>query len=121
MLKPVIDFVAAVYDLVGDLGLAYFLVIVIINIYYFCWQLPRKLQSRGNTDSAEARTRSLNIRIFFGLPSLIFGTFIAAILIVPGPALWIKLLSVTVFIVLLMCFVTSIWLFISTKISSITS
>ena len=111
MLTQMISLVNLVYELVGNFGLAFFLFIVSTNLYHFHWLIPRKIRDSATPSLAQAKLRSLRVMLYSSIPLLILGFFVVGILIISGPALWIKVWSGLICLLILSSIFSAAWQF----------
>jgi hypothetical protein len=106
------NLIQMVYELAGDFGLVFFLFIIVVDLYTFHWQLPKKIIAT-TSDPIKARNRVLHIKFYSTIPLIILGLFAFGILFVVGPPLWLKVLAGLVSVVVVGCVIGVIWQFIS--------
>ena len=107
MSNSIVNFITIMHERVGDLGLTFFLSIAIIDMYWLWWLIPKQIETRVNPSKLRNSLVVLNVlRILLGI---VFGMFSYSIMLTPGPALWLKILSSTLTIVLLISVLISIW------------
>jgi hypothetical protein len=117
LLNLLSDLITIIFDIVGNLGLLFFLLINVVNIYSYWWAIPKNVQAkiRINPAQSEAFLRTLNIhRTIANVGVLIIPL---GIVLAPGPALWLKVMSGTLILLVLVYLVGSLWLFITKGIS----
>jgi hypothetical protein len=101
------NFVTIIYERSGDFGLTFFLVILIINLYSFWGSIPKRIETHVTPDKLRASHIVLNLlRI---LLSLAFGIFSLAIVLAPGPALWLKIFGAILTGVLFILLLSAMW------------
>jgi hypothetical protein len=119
VLQPLINLVILVYERVGNFGLAFVLVIVIINLYGLWRSFPGAIQNRmRESDTSKLggwRVWQNALKINRVIFSIVFGTFAAEITLAPVVALWLKIFSSIVVIALLISLIVSLWVLVARK------
>src|SRR5262245_20312937 len=102
------------YERSGDFGLIIFLIIISLNIPTLWWSFPQKINRDEKRDGpAKWRIWRRLLEISWLLFPIIFGLLTIQIILIPGPGLWIKILSGIITIILLILLIASGWALIT--------
>ena len=112
-----VSLITIIFDLAGDFGLLFFVFINVINIYSIWWLVPKNVQTKiqANLSQSGSLLRTLNIhRTIVNVGALVIPV---GIILAPGPALWLKIISSILILVVSLYLIGSLWLFVTKGIS----
>ena len=114
MLEPMSRFVELIHELSGDFGIAFFLLIIGINLVNFGWWFPKKWQASPQFTDQAASTRPLRlsprtIQVYFVFAAGLFGWFTLEVLFLPETSSWLNLLSGILLIAVIGYILRTVW------------